>query len=191
MGRLWPSRMWCLRGSAGWRGGPWAGSRRRMISTRCFSGQRGMGRGGGTCRGRRSGSRRGRGGAEKRRTGTGSEIKFRFCRRVSRCSSVASGMGLGECAGRGTWHRDAARLYFRPVHALAVPDTSRSNRPRWRNWQTHHLEVVAPARAWRFKSSPGHFGTARQIPVNTGCWRAVFVRGSIGFEYPPRVTDGF
>ena len=29
-------------------------------------------------------------------------------------------------------------------------------KPRWRNWQTHYLEVVAPARAWRFKSSPGH-----------------------------------
>lgn len=29
--------------------------------------------------------------------------------------------------------------------------------PRWRNWQTHYLEVVAPARAWRFKSSPGHY----------------------------------
>ena len=26
----------------------------------------------------------------------------------------------------------------------------------WRNWQTHYLEVVAPARAWRFKSSPAH-----------------------------------
>jgi 5-deoxy-D-glucuronate isomerase len=23
-------------------------------------------------------------------------------------------------------------------------------------WQTHYLEVVAPARAWRFKSSPAH-----------------------------------
>lgn len=33
--------------------------------------------------------------------------------------------------------------------------------PRWRNWQTHYLEVVAPARAWRFKSSPGHFRTSR------------------------------
>ena len=28
--------------------------------------------------------------------------------------------------------------------------------PRWRNWQTHYLEVVAPARAWRFESSLGH-----------------------------------
>lgn len=28
--------------------------------------------------------------------------------------------------------------------------------PRWRNWQTHYLEVVAPARVWRFESSPGH-----------------------------------
>lgn len=27
---------------------------------------------------------------------------------------------------------------------------------RWRNWQTHHLEVVAPSRVWRFKSSPAH-----------------------------------
>lgn len=26
----------------------------------------------------------------------------------------------------------------------------------WRNWQTHYLEVVAPARAWRFESSPAH-----------------------------------
>ena len=26
----------------------------------------------------------------------------------------------------------------------------------WRNWQTHYLEVVAPSRAWRFKSSPAH-----------------------------------
>ena len=26
----------------------------------------------------------------------------------------------------------------------------------WRNWQTHYLEVVAPVRAWRFKSSPAH-----------------------------------
>ena len=28
--------------------------------------------------------------------------------------------------------------------------------PRWRNWQTHILEVDTPARAWRFESSPGH-----------------------------------
>ena len=28
--------------------------------------------------------------------------------------------------------------------------------PRWRNWYTHYLEVVALARAWRFESSPGH-----------------------------------
>ena len=27
---------------------------------------------------------------------------------------------------------------------------------RWRNWYTHYLEVVAPARAWRFESSPAH-----------------------------------
>ena len=26
----------------------------------------------------------------------------------------------------------------------------------WRNWQTHYLEVVAPARACRFKSCPAH-----------------------------------
>ncbi len=32
----------------------------------------------------------------------------------------------------------------------------RRKRSRWRNWQTHYLEVVAPARAWRFESSPGH-----------------------------------
>src|SRR5690606_18907566 len=38
--------------------------------------------------------------------------------------------------------------------------------PRWRNWQTHYLEVVALARAWRFESSPGHLvktgGTPRR-----------------------------
>lgn len=26
----------------------------------------------------------------------------------------------------------------------------------WRNWQTRHLEVVVPARAWRFESSLAH-----------------------------------
>ena len=28
--------------------------------------------------------------------------------------------------------------------------------PRWRNWYTHYLEVVAGAIPWRFESSPGH-----------------------------------
>src|SRR5688500_12998147 len=32
-----------------------------------------------------------------------------------------------------------------------------SNEPRWRNWQTHYLKVVAPTkRTSRFESSPGH-----------------------------------
>jgi hypothetical protein len=29
-------------------------------------------------------------------------------------------------------------------------------KPRWRNWQTHHLEGVAFVRMWRFESAPGH-----------------------------------
>ena len=38
----------------------------------------------------------------------------------------------------------------------------------WRNWQTHYLEVVAPVRAWRFKSSPAHHR-------KTGClWTSCF-----------------
>ena len=28
--------------------------------------------------------------------------------------------------------------------------------PRWRNWQTHYVQVVAPIRAWEFKSPPRH-----------------------------------
>ena len=33
----------------------------------------------------------------------------------------------------------------------------------WRNWQTHYLEVVAPSRAWRFKSSPAHKETMAEV----------------------------
>ena len=31
-------------------------------------------------------------------------------------------------------------------------------------WQTHYLEVVAPTRAWRFKSSPAHPKTQNPPP---------------------------
>ena len=31
-----------------------------------------------------------------------------------------------------------------------------STLPRWRNWQTHYLEVVEPSPACRFNSCPGH-----------------------------------
>jgi hypothetical protein len=30
----------------------------------------------------------------------------------------------------------------------------------WRNWQTHQLEGLAPARAWRFKPSRPHFASS-------------------------------
>ena len=35
----------------------------------------------------------------------------------------------------------------------------------WRNWQTRHLEVVVPARAWRFKSSPAHQMISSEIGI--------------------------
>lgn len=31
--------------------------------------------------------------------------------------------------------------------------------------QTHYLEVVAPARAWRFKSSPAHTKTTNEPAI--------------------------
>ena len=43
---------------------------------------------------------------------------------------------------------------------------------KWRNWQTHSLEVAAPARAWGFKSPlphhikfvrTGHIGTVSRV----------------------------
>jgi len=33
--------------------------------------------------------------------------------------------------------------------------------PGWWKWQTHYLEVVAPARVWEFESPPGHFRFVR------------------------------
>ena len=42
----------------------------------------------------------------------------------------------------------------------------KNNRHGWRNWQTHYLEVVAPVRVWRFKSSPVH--TLTRLPTQCG-----------------------
>ncbi len=40
---------------------------------------------------------------------------------------------------------------------------------KWRNWQTHSLEVAAPARAWGFKSPlPHHIRTASSAPEPRG-----------------------
>ena len=47
--------------------------------------------------------------------------------------------------------------YIRGLQAADIQ--SIQNMRGWRNWQTHYLEVVAPARAWRFESSPAHTHT--------------------------------
>ena len=69
--------------------------------------------------------------------------------------------------GRSRWvHLSPADRRSRRATLRLSPDDLRwrattsmwgGHLPRWRNWQTHYLEVVAPARAWRFKSSPRHF----------------------------------
>ena len=69
--------------------------------------------------------------------------------------------------GRSRWvHLSPADRRSRMATLRLSPDDLRwrattsmwgGHLPRWRNWQTHYLEVVAPARAWRFKSSPRHF----------------------------------
>ena len=35
----------------------------------------------------------------------------------------------------------------------------------WRNWQTRYVQVVVPARAWRFKSSPAHQGFLTYLSI--------------------------
>src|SRR5690349_10102896 len=78
----------------------------------------------------------------------------------------ATGLSPGEAQGYSArrskarmphWRTLSQPLYF-PPHARP----KRGDEPRWRNWQTHYLEVVAPARAWRFKSSPGHSVAERE-----------------------------
>src|SRR5437773_338625 len=48
---------------------------------------------------------------------------------------------------------------FSRLRRRHVEKLSKNNLPGWRNWQTHYLEVVAPARAWGFKSPLGHHST--------------------------------
>lgn len=71
--------------------------------------------------------------------------------------------------------RRPADVYFPPgrfgISASAA--TSKYHKPRWRNWQTHYLEVVEPSPACRFKSCPGHF-----VSPPRACSRRFFVERS-------------
>ena len=73
----------------------------------------------------------------------------------------------------------------------------------WRNWQTHYLEVVAPARAWRFESSPAHqnqlcfklctkvgFGALRHPRFLTpACWRSSYTGKTLYFFPDPLFAE--
>ncbi len=79
------------------------------------------------------------------------------------CGGAWEGAGEGGGSNRTIVHRstlggEAHIVVTLDRHSAAVLLNVRRLRhlPRWRNWQTHYLEVVAPERAWRFKSSPGH-----------------------------------
>jgi hypothetical protein len=48
---------------------------------------------------------------------------------------------------------------FAHTHSLEVPEKlvrRAIDERKWRNWQTHSLEVAAHARAWGFKSPSAH-----------------------------------
>ena len=53
---------------------------------------------------------------------------------------------------------------------------------KWRNWQTHQLEGLAPARAWGFESPLPHHSTRPLTSPRPRSWRAF---GSPGHLQPP------
>src|SRR5262245_49298525 len=40
---------------------------------------------------------------------------------------------------------------------------------KWRNWQTRQIQVLVPARAWRFKSSLPHIFDPRRLAGGSSC----------------------
>ncbi len=84
------------------------------------------------------------------------------CRTRRSCSwprQIATKIPPAAIAGWPVEARRPADVYFPPGRfGISVsPATSKYHEPRWRNWQTHYLEVVEPSPACRFKSCPGHF----------------------------------
>jgi hypothetical protein len=72
-----------------------------------------------------------------------------------------------HCAGSSEAEQ---RPYKATVEISKFSLRTRQRMPRWWNWQTHHLEGVAPAMACEFDSRPGHH-TTREADGNwqTSC----------------------